>query len=525
MGELHELIALDQTSLQIEIHARAAHSALLESGLLTGISLTTPNDFDSTSRLLQISIDHRQCSSESIFIALQGTRFDGHSVIPSLTLETAAWIVAAQGSPPSTIVPTFFVTDTRAAWSCLCARAMGNPEKKLTILGVTGTNGKTSTVWYIRQILRILNVKSVSFGTLGCFIEDEQFPSAHTTPDPPLFFKMLALAVKRGCTVLEMEVSSHAIAQKRLFGVHFDGAAFTSFSRDHLDFHHTMENYLDTKMQLFEILAKPGAIFVVHVSQKENFVGRPNLVSNTTYYTYKDSIITGENAFGSMASIRVLNSEKSCVETNTSDGNESGRLAVVGGFALENFLAAKLLVRGVLGMSFGSESWPEIIPVPGRLELVRAEKSGKPTSIVVVDYAHTPDALEKAISCLRESYNSMKLLVIFGCGGDRDRGKRPQMGRIAAELADQVIVTSDNPRNEKPIEIINEIYAGVPKNSSNKVRLIEDRAVAIATALRESTQGWIVLIAGKGHEDYQEVGNQKFPFDDRKIARAVLESL
>ena len=433
--------------------------------------------------------------------------------------------MAEDGTVPSSSVPTFFVKDTRSAWSCLCAKAMGNPEKKLKILGVTGTNGKTSTVWYIRQILQILHLKSVSFGTLGCYIENEHFPSAHTTPDPPLFFKMLSAAVERGCRVLEMEVSSHAIAQKRLFGVQFDGAAFTSFSRDHLDFHHTMENYFETKMQLFEQLAKPDAFTAAHSSLKGRFISRPDLERQPTYYTYKDSKYVGGSHLESEASIRVLNSKTGSVETDLRGESESGNLAVVGGFALENFLAAKLLVEGVLGVKFGSENWSEVIPVPGRLELVRSGKPGRSGPTTIVDYAHTPDALEKALRCLKDAYRSSKLLVIFGCGGDRDRGKRPEMGRIAAELADEVIVTSDNPRTEKPSDIIEEIRAGVPEKFAHRVRVVEDRAEAIGAVLKGAPDGWVVLIAGKGHETYQEVGNQKFPFDDGKIARAVLESL
>lgn len=458
-------------------------------------------------------------------MSLRGTQFDGHSVIPSLSPETVGWIVAEQGTLASTSVPTFFVKDTRSAWSCLCAKAMGNPQKKLTILGVTGTNGKTSTVWYIRQILEILNVKSVSFGTLGCFIGGDHFPSPHTTPDPPLFFRLLAVAVERGCRVLEMEISSHAIAQRRLFGVQFDGAAFTSFSRDHLDFHLTMENYLATKMQLFDELSKSDASFAVHSSLKSSFQSRPDLDGRATYYTYKDAKVIGENVLDPGASIQTDNLGKVSIQTHYGVESEDGRLNVVGGFALENFLAAKLLVEGVLGLKFGPDLWPVVVPVPGRLEIVKATTLGQPGPVTIVDYAHTPDALEKAIRCLRNSYKHLNLLVIIGCGGDRDRGKRPEMGRIAAELADQVIVTSDNPRTEKPSEIIEEICSGVPGIFAQKVRVVEDRAEAISDALKGSSHAWIVLIAGKGHEAYQEVGNQKFPFDDRKIARAVLESL
>lgn len=516
---------MDQISTQIKITVAEARKALQASDLLIHECLPKSQSPVRESDPLNVTVDHRTADGPILFIAIKGTRFDGHSVISSLDPEKVGLVLTEADPGIGLPFPVLVVQNSRAAWACLCARATGNPEKKLRILGVTGTNGKTSTVWYIRQILKIAGVKSVSFGTLGCYIGENHFLSSHTTPDPPLFFTLLAQAVANDCAVLEMETSSHALAQKRLGNeLLYDGSVFTSFSRDHLDFHHTMEKYFDAKMILFSKLSRDPCSHVIHSSIATAYLEHHPQPAKRTYYTYKDAEFSANDITDSEACIQPVGGQSGVFRVTGKGFQDEGSLPIVGRFALENFLAALILARDVLGVTLAGREWSRIETVPGRLEVVRSRTQPLKGPAVVVDYAHTPDALDKALRCVRDHYKGRKLWVIFGCGGDRDRGKRPEMGRIAAEIADRLIITSDNPRTEQPEVITQEIFSGVPSHLVRLASVEVNREAAIESTIRAAGAEDVILIAGKGHEDYQEVGNQKFPFDDRKIARAVLES-
>jgi UDP-N-acetylmuramoyl-L-alanyl-D-glutamate--2,6-diaminopimelate ligase len=459
------------------------------------------------------STDSRKAGPGCGFIAYAGVASDGHNYIAGANAAGAAFIVCERPVSEAAVkVPVFVVTSGRAAWSVLAAAACGSPQNSVTMLGVTGTNGKTSTAWMTRQLLQHAGIPCVMIGTLGAWIGDNFHETKHTTPDPDYFYPMLKHALDAGIRTCVMEVSSHAIAQEKLTPVTYDAAAFTSFSRDHLDFHKDEDDYFATKSRLFDRMTKPGGtkIFCSRLSRLPASAGGD------------DSIIYGLSSLN--------NPYKSCknqleisVDRETLSGSEitvrgkKGLLPYFGAHALENFAAALLLASRVTEKVWDEKHWSRLSQVPGRLERVTGTKDVD----VFVDYAHTPDALEKTLTFLKK-YRKRSLLVVFGCGGDRDPGKRPQMGAIACGLADCTFVTSDNPRTEDPAAIIRQILAGT--TSGQPVTSIADRREAIAAAIQKASPGDIILIAGKGHETYQIIGDKVLPFDDREVARAFLNS-
>lgn len=461
--------------------------------------------------------DTRKADDGDLLICYRGVSFDAHDMLPklladkkqlALIVESKAAFEAAKTQSPFVLL----VKDGREAWSYVAALKEGNPQDNLKMIAVTGTNGKTSTVWFVRQLLKAQNLPCMTLGTLGIFCGDEMLPGTHTTPDPDELFRSLRLAVDRGLQWSAMEVSSHAIAQRRLGPIRFDAVAFTSFSRDHLDFHSSMDEYFAAKWELISRYRKPHAKAWLSTSLGERL---PANREGLHFY--------GGEGTGSLAAddfvFRVKHMDLSGTDVTLQHGPESwsGHLYFGGDFVIDNFTAAAALLHG-LGCSLPT-NWDAIQAVPGRFEPLR---DGFAHNLaVVVDYAHTPDALEKTLKKLREM-TSGKLWVVFGCGGDRDRGKRPVMGRIAEELADCPVVTSDNPRTEDPASILLEVVEGM----QNKARVITllDRRDAIQHAIFHAVAGDSILIAGKGHEDYQIIGKQKFPFDDRIVAAEILHN-
>lgn len=446
-------------------------------------------------------IDSREAVPGSVFVALRGQQTDGHRFI-SQAVERGAKVVVMER--PVTLpegVRGVVVSDSARALSKLAAAFYGEPAQALAMIGVTGTNGKTTTTHMIAAILRAAGTPCAVIGTLGASFLEEHWPLANTTPLANELHALLATLRDRGARAVAMEVSSHALALKRVEGIPFRAAALTNVTRDHLDFHETFEAYAAAKRTLFEIAAYAvlnhddacGAKWAVET-----------LTPSTTYSLERDADIVAEAI--------ELRSDGSAFRV----AGLQFALPLPGRFNVANALAA-LGVARVCGISDAvcAQALAELEQVPGRMELIAAGGVS-----AVVDYAHTPDALRNALRTLRET-TAGRLIVVFGAGGDRDRGKRPQMGKIAGEFADAVVVTSDNPRTEDPAEIAAEITAGLQARSHE---VILDRHDAIFSAIANAQPGDVVLVAGKGHEPYQTVGTQTLPFDDRAVVRDALRA-
>ncbi|MBC7658376.1 MAG: UDP-N-acetylmuramoyl-L-alanyl-D-glutamate--2,6-diaminopimelate ligase [Chitinophagaceae bacterium] len=466
---------------------------------------------------LNYTTDTRTFQDGQLFIAYRGVSFDSHARVPELARQYPKAMFLIEEPKCFELLgtdnPVLLVSDSRDAWSHIAAMRYGNPQTKLKLIGVTGTNGKTSTVWFIRQIMLARQIPCMTMGTLGIYCGDEMLPATHTTPDPDDLFNNLAMAVTRGVTWVAMEVSSHSITQRRLGPLLFDAVAFTSFSRDHLDFHATMKEYFAAKWELFSRYRKPNAPGWVSTTLCEQKI-LPKKHAHFGLYGKNDPS-------GEKANYRYTISESRLNHTHLTlhSPRMSYELAFNfgGDFVMDNFTAAFALVDSLDHIqTFGGDG---ILPVPGRFEPVPSAAAFD--FAVIVDYAHTPDALEKTLQKLKEMTTG-RLWVVFGCGGDRDSGKRPLMGAIADKIADYLVITSDNPRTEMPGEIVKQILSGIVRKKN--IEVIEDRLEAITYACHHAQASDSVLIAGKGHEDYQILGKTKFPFDDRLVAAESLRS-
>lgn len=473
-----------------------------------------------------ISADSRQAAPGILFCALEGQKNDGHNLIHQIANVIGIALIE-RTTPEIEDLPCGLikVSSTRAAWAQLASFFAGHPSQNLCMVGITGTNGKTSTTWMLRSVLRSLGFKTASLGTLGLYIDDEVRDSLHTTPDPDVLYPLLQEATARGITHVVMEVSSHSLVQEKVRPIKFNAAAFTSFSQDHLDFHANMDEYLQAKLSLFLNHLKPNATSLIH--EKVLCEG----VASATFKDLKDRKQVSIFSYGSLSLSSDYSIEQhSNHELGSSDINilkkndlDHGRFVIpmVGDIFCENFAAAIILSHCLMGLSIQElahkMSLATIDPVPGRLQIIRATK--RPwRPLVFIDYAHTPDALEKAICTLKSPHR--KITAIFGCAGDRDKLKRPLMGRIASTLANVCVVTSDNPRSEDPNAIIADIFSGIA--DSNRVTQVTDRSEAIHQTVLHSGAKTTVLVAGKGHETYQIIGTQKKFFSDEKEAYKAL---
>ena len=487
-------------------------AALQREGLVHSTAGTPPT------RPGTLSPDSRRLQAGDLFLAYQGVTADGHAQLAiAATLGAAFFVVEDPKKVPAGVTtPWVAVKSGRAAWSVLAAEAFGNPQKKLTCLGVTGTNGKTSTVWMTGELLRAAGIPCLTIGTLGAYFGTDHVPTRHTTPDPDVLYALLAEAVNRGINVMAMEVSSHAIAQQKVHPIRYTSAAFTSFSRDHLDFHPTMDHYFATKMRLFDELATPVTrrIFCDSLSRDLDL---SRFGDSAVVYGPKASEMAARWRAADYLEMRIKQSGflGTRLEFSTTAGDFAGDVPYFARHALENFVAALLTTKVVTRGFVHADLWKTLRPVPGRLEQVVGKKGPQ----VVVDYAHTPDALEKTLEVLRP-FCKGKLAVVFGCGGDRDKGKRPEMGKISERLADRLYVTSDNPRTETPEAILQDIVRGLDRPAEAVVEV--DRARAIRLAISQANADDMVLVAGKGHETYQVIGKETLPFDDREVARQCL---
>jgi UDP-N-acetylmuramoyl-L-alanyl-D-glutamate--2,6-diaminopimelate ligase len=454
-----------------------------------------------------ITDDSRRVAPGSVFVAVRGTERDGHDYLDAAAAAGAAAAVVEDAS--RTQLPALVVRDSRRAAGLAAAVAFGRPADAARIAGVTGTNGKTTTVHILRHLLDEPDARAASIGTLGVLLggSGEPVPGGDglTTPGAVELQRLLRRLVDDGISSVSMEVSSHALQQRRIDGVSFDVAVFTNVTRDHLDYHGTMDAYLRAKAQLADYLRPHGVLVVNADDPAWRLVLSPGRrrvtfsVRATAAEAHASDVVYGPR--GSRWTM-VLGGERVPV-----------RLPLMGDFNVANALgaAAAAWSLGVEPARIG-ERLGTLPQAPGRLEMI----NDAPT--VLRDYAHTPDALERALCAVRP-FATGKLIVVFGCGGDRDRGKRPEMGAVAERVSDHVILTSDNPRTEDPERILDDIASGLRRSDYER---IEDRRAAIARALAIAGPEDVVLLAGKGHETYQIRGTEKLPFDERIIVRELI---
>ena len=455
-----------------------------------------------------VDIDSRRVEKDHLFVAMKGTQVDGHKFIPKAEEQGASAILCEE--LPSTLNPEItyiVVSSTEDSVGKVATCFYGNPSKNLKLVGVTGTNGKTTIATLLYNMFRKMGHKCGLLSTVCNYIEGEALPTNHTTPDAIELNQLLAKMVEAGCEYVFMECSSHAIAQKRIGGLKFTGGIFTNLTRDHLDYHKTFENYRDAKKAFFDMLPK-SAFAIINIDDKNGMF----MVQNTkaTVKTYSTRTLADFKA-------RLLEChfEGMYLDIN---GQEVG-VQFIGKFNVSNLLA-------VYGTAVMLGKKPEDIlvvmstlhSVNGRLEPVRSSQG----VTAIVDYAHTPDALENVLNAIHEVLNGKgQVITVCGAGGNRDKGKRPLMAQEAVKQSDKVIITSDNPRFEEPQDIINDMLAGLNAQQMKKVISIVDRKEAIRTACMMANKGDVILVAGKGHEDYQEIKGVKHHFDDKEVLRDI----
>ena len=454
-----------------------------------------------------ISYDSRKTKPNDAFVAIAGYAFDGHAYIRSAAENGAAVIICER--KPQIDIPYVMVKDCRYALAILSRNFFGDPASEMTVIGITGTNGKTTTTYLLKHLLEAkLDAKVGLVGTNGNMIGDKFIHTERTTPESYELQRLFREMADAGCTHVVMEVSSHSLVLNRVAGIHFAVGAFTNLTQDHLDFHHTMEEYAKAKAKLFTMCD----VGCINVDDKWHNVMLEH--ASCRMFTYSAE----HNAATLVAKdIRLSASGvKFCAVTEKALAHV--KLAIPGKFSVYNALGV-IAIGLAIGISLDdcADAMGSAKGVKGRMEVVPTD--GDYT--IVIDYAHTPDALENALKALHMGENG-RLVALFGCGGDRDRTKRPIMGAIAADNADFVIVTSDNPRTEDPQEIINEIVAGI-KGRENRYKVICDRVEAIKWAIDNHMPDDVILLAGKGHEDYQEVGHEKHHMDEREIVAEHIE--
>jgi UDP-N-acetylmuramoyl-L-alanyl-D-glutamate--2,6-diaminopimelate ligase len=462
-------------------------------------------------RITGIAYDSRTVSPGHVFVALKGLQADGTKFAREAVERGAAAIVSEQAVPDAG-VPVLHVTDARLALAELAADFHGHPSERMRVVGITGTNGKTTTAHLMAAIFEAGGIKCGVIGTVEYRIGNEVRQSTHTTPEAPDVQKLLHEMVDRGCAACAMEVSSHALALRRVETMTFSAGVFTNLTRDHLDFHADMENYFRTKRRLFEMLP-PGAPALINIDDPKGAAVVEASARPVTYAINRPADITpGPLSF----SIDGLS-----FDIRTPRGTVHAHSKLVGRPNVYNILAA-VSTAVALDLPFDAieKGLQALEAVPGRFEVVSSPRDG---ITVVVDYAHTDDALRNLLETARPMARG-RLITLFGCGGDRDRTKRPLMGAVASRLSDVLVITSDNPRREDPERIIEEIQRGITADTRRDATTlaIVDRRAAIAKAIEVARPGDMVLLAGKGHEKYQILGDAHVPFDDVAVAREFL---
>lgn len=456
-----------------------------------------------------VTADSRAVGAGSLFVAVRGVAVDGHKFIPK-AIEAGASVIVAEELPdglPQGVLGVC-VTDSRNALGRLASRFFGDPSEALTLVGVTGTNGKTTTATLLYEMARMRGLKAGLISTVANIVVDEAVPAEHTTPDPVMLNNLLRRMVDAGCTFAAMEVSSHAADQHRISGLTFAGGIFTNITRDHLDYHKTFDNYLRAKKSFFDMLP-PEAFVLTNIDDRNGEVMLQNTpAQRRATYSVRSladyTVRVVEDRLDGM----LLEFNGHPVETMFVGRFNASNLAAVYGAA--SLLSVPQDELDVL-MS-------RLTPVAGRFQPFRSANG----ITAIVDYAHTPDALVNVLETLREVGQEARIITVCGAGGDRDKGKRPQMAHAAAGLSDLLILTSDNPRSERPEDILADMQAGLTPDEKERTETVVDRREAIRRAVAAANPGDVILIAGKGHETTQTIGAEVFHFDDREEVRKAL---
>lgn len=483
--------------------------------LLSGVDVLERTG-ESSPTVESVTQDDRRVGPGACFVCVAGSRHDGHDLAPEAVRAGAVALVVERFVAVTPEVPQVRVADTRRVVGPLAARVLDEPSRAFPLLGVTGTNGKTTTVHVLESIGRRADRRTATVGTIGASIDGRAVDGKYTTPPAEdlqaLFAEMRAARVNWAA----MEVSSHALAQRRVDGTRFAAVGFTNLTHDHLDFHETLDAYLDAKARLFDPVFVDRAAVCIDGAPGRDLANRARANGLQTW-----TVSTRDERADVFARIDVLDRDGTTFELQSPVGSGALRSPLVGRFNVENSAVAAAMAA-LAGLSFDvvANGLAAPVVVPGRLERV---EQGQPFT-VLVDYAHTPDALERVLIEARRIAGSARVLVVFGCGGDRDRAKRPVMGRVVGEFADQAWITDDNPRTENPDVIVTEIEAGIRPTSTPYV-IERDRRTAIHQAVANARAIDVVVIAGKGHESGQNAGGVVTPFDDRVVAREALEAV
>jgi UDP-N-acetylmuramoyl-L-alanyl-D-glutamate--2,6-diaminopimelate ligase len=480
--------------------------------VLAGVRLKKPLGAELTRKTIEdLAYDSRRVKKGGLFFAFPGARADGRSFAEQAVKAGAVAVASELPAPGGFPGDWIEVEHGRQALALAARNFYGRPDERIGVTGITGTNGKTTTSYLIDSILRTADKTTALIGTIEYHLGDKVLPAVNTTPESLDLYRLLAELERMGGTYATMEASSHALALGRIYGMHFHTAVFTNLTRDHLDFHQTMENYFAAKQMLFTGAGASAPPFAV-INRDDSYGLKIEVGGETKVLWYglgKDATVRARHISSSFEGLRF--------EVQAEGKHFLVQSPLIGRINVYNILAA----CGV-GLSYGlpaetiARGIANCQAVPGRFERV---DEGQPF-VVAVDYAHTDDALRNVISMAR-SLQPKRVVTLFGCGGDRDRTKRPLMGQVAAELSDLVVLTSDNPRSEDPLDIMNDVLVGIRRKDTPC--LVEpDRTAAIRRAIEEARPGDILILAGKGHETYQIVKDRTIPFDDREVARDVL---
>lgn len=473
---------------------------------LKELLINSSNDFENI-EISAITSDSRKVKKGDAFICIKGATFDGHTAVKSAEEAGAAVIIAEHdtGAKNQVIVP-----DTREALAIMSANYFGNPQNDLKIIGVTGTNGKTSVTYMLKQVLESFGYKVGLIGTIHNLIGDREIPTINTTPGAYEIYSLFSQMRDEGCEYVVMEISSHALDQKRTFGIEFSAAVFTNLTQDHLDYHITMDNYFMAKSKLFSCAKHAIINFDDEYGKKlcellDAEKTTYSLLSDNSTYSAKDIYYRPDGVSYSFVGFNTI---------------QKINLAIGGKFSVYNSMSA-ICVLLELGFELPdiAAAISKISGVKGRAEVVPTDKD----FTVIIDYAHTPDGLVNILRSFK-NFKESRLVVLFGCGGDRDKTKRAIMGKVATQYADYVIITSDNPRSEEPGAIIEDILEGV-KGSKTPYKVIENRVDAIKFAIKNARSCDIIVLAGKGHETYQILKDGKIDLDERLVVKEALGEL
>lgn len=469
--------------------------------LLNGIE--TKTDYIQNPEITMVTDDSRNVRNSSAFVCIKGSKDDGHSFAKKALEKGAAVVICERDLG---IKNSIIVENTREAYALMCANFYGNRHKQMKMIGVTGTNGKTTTTFIIKRVLEQNGYKVGVIGTLGAWIGTEHYPTQFTTPNPSVLHRLFYMMRLAGCDACVMEVSSQALAKLRVYGIDFDIGVFTNLSPEHLDYHLDMEKYAKAKTMLM----KSSRLCVINADDSYAELMKKSAGGKALTYAI-------DSTADFFASDITLSRNGVDYTLNSPKGSFKIDYRSVGSFSVYNSMAA-FTVAEIMGLNTERtlKALAEADNIRGRMEKIQNNRGIN----LFIDFAHTPDSLENVLKTLKKLYDG-RLIVVFGCGGDRDRSKRPLMGQVAVKYADITYVTSDNPRTEEPEAIIDDIVSELESNLYVKEA---DRTKAIREAIMQARAGDTVIIAGKGHENYQIIGNEKFRYDEREIIRKILDN-